>query len=204
MWNAPLLSRCNARAGSSARAWLVLQWVMERCYRYSRRRMCDKYDHFTWLLIRNNNTITTHSPHPKALTKKFLSTDQKIYWSWGDLFGLFCVLWHRQRNLWLASNYYLLLPFYFLETKYEEPKAVTKGIDNFYQKCHNYQLYGGFRWKCVSEWHWRHSSLALIEMNTRKLNYIAVKNDHLARYWSALCTDSWYSVGSNAMSGGGS
>ena len=152
MWNAPLLSRCNARAGSSARAWLVLQWVMARWYRYSRRRMCDKYDHFTWLLIRNNKTITTHSPHPKALTKKFLSTNQKIYWSYGDSFGLFCVLWHRQRNLWLASNYYLLLPFYFLETKYEEPKAVTKGIDNFYQKCHNYQLYGGFRWKCVSVW----------------------------------------------------
>ena len=39
--------------------------------------MCDKCDHFTWLLIRNNKTITTHSPHPKALTKKFLSKDQK-------------------------------------------------------------------------------------------------------------------------------
>ena len=80
MWNAPLLSRCNARAWSSARAWLVLQWVMARWYRYSRRRMCDNYDNITWLLIRNNNTITTHTHHIlKHLRKSFFQRIKKYF-----------------------------------------------------------------------------------------------------------------------------
>lgn len=103
-------------------------------------------------------------------------------WSHPTLLGWRFIVCHqtrkRQRNLCLASNYCYL--FILLDTKLSsEPRAVTKGIDNFYQKCHNYRLYGGLG-ESVSEWNWRHSSLALIVRSTRELNYIAVKTDHLA------------------------